>query len=134
MADDNTKPIPGWAATLFVVICVGLVSIFSMASEPLREVGSGRYLCPVYDEDGGVLPAAVGPASYSSIDCYNKSSTVVYVGSVTSAVSGTGYEVCNGTSCVTPTFGMDTHKGQLYCSTASATADGGTPLICAYGW
>lgn len=135
MGETNLRRLGGAIA---VVVCIAAVAFVSFAFKPLREVASARVLCPAIDEDGGIAAASVscGAGGFNSVTCTNvaDSTNVVYFGS-SAVTSSTGYPVCTtASSCAGSTLSIDTHKGDLYCTTNTDSADGGTPIKCLCGW
>jgi len=129
---DNSRAANAAILILIAAICTGLF----IGARALREVGSARVLCPVIDEDGGVAanPVNCGAGGYTSVTCTNEngSANTVYLGAAT-VTADDGYPICSvcaGGSAL----GIDTHQGQMYCATNSASADGGTPILCICGY
>jgi len=116
-------------AAMLAVLAVG-----GLAFKTLHHVKSERVLCPVIDVDGGVVAQELATGgSYNSIACTNTGSEPVYFGG-SSVTTSSGFPVCTDSSnCAGSAWSLDTQRGQVYCTTATATHDGGTPIRCIYG-
>lgn len=117
-----------------LIVAVGTFALTGF--KKLTEVDSERVLCPVIDEDGGISASQVtcGAGGFSSVACTNvaDSTNIVYLGG-SAVTTSDGYPICTtASSCAGSTVQIET--GEVYCTTNTASADGGTPLRCLCGF
>jgi hypothetical protein len=116
-----------------VVFSVYVVASSLMAYNPMYNITARKLTINPSVEDGGVLTPVMIDNSYgfSSICCFNPSTTKAYFGGSTTHVDG-GYPICAASDCPKSEICMDTTTSSLYVNLA-ARVDGGLKLYCISG-
>jgi len=120
-----------------LVVAAALMSLLvgiASAWHPVTGLFQKRQLCKKIDVDGG-FPAATnvtGTDGYSTVNCFNASTEPVYFGNA-SMTTADGYPICSAATCAGSSISMQVRSNELYCTTATDTADGGTPVKCIMG-